>query len=423
MREPVRHRWMDRWLGAKGPALLGLTHEVGTAFDAFDARPGVRVRRRKPEHEVTHRTLIETITANLAYTVISPPETGRLSVLTGNAVRRVARYNGPVVGAALRDHCWRFAELGLADHHTSTIRREASSIAPTNAFAAAVTRHGVTLTDFGRRPGEEVIRLTCKEPDPHRPEGGLRESLPYEDTPETDEMRATVRRINSHIEGADIAFLEDGGDPVDPNNRVMRRHFLQLNAAETPRFDLGGRLYGGFWQNLERGRRSQIRLNGEAVAVLDFASMFPRLAYARAGVTPPAGDLYAIPGLEDHRDAVKLLVNALLFDNYTRSTWPKEAKVGKPHGLRVPQMRRLILAKHPALRKLFGKRLGLGLMFDESRILIDVLDDLRSRDVPALGLHDGLFVPTSRAEEVRRIMEEAAEASTGIHLPVTVKPA
>ncbi len=56
---------------------------------------------------------------------------------------------------------------------------------------------------------------------------------------------------------------------------------------------------------------------------LDFASMFPRLAYASVGVTPPAGDLYALDGLgSEHRSALKLAMNALLFDDYRRRSWP-----------------------------------------------------------------------------------------------------
>ena len=51
--------------------------------------------------------------------------------------------------------------------------------------------------------------------------------------------------------------------------------------------------------------------------------MFAMLAYASKGVQPPQGDPYAIPGLEDHRDAVKLGVNALLFDQHARRQWPK----------------------------------------------------------------------------------------------------
>jgi hypothetical protein len=79
-----------------------------------------------------------------------------------------------------------------------------------------------------------------------------------------------------------------------------------LLTYQATRFDQGGRLYGGFWQNLKTERRRNIRINGEPVAVLDYGSMFTRLAYAEVGAVPPEGDLYVIPGLEGYRSGVKL---------------------------------------------------------------------------------------------------------------------
>ena len=52
------------------------------------------------------------------------------------------------------------------------------------------------------------------------------------------------------------------------------------------RFDLSGRLFGGFWQGLKRARRAGIRIDGEPVATIDYSSMFARLAYASKGVRP-----------------------------------------------------------------------------------------------------------------------------------------
>ena len=92
-------------------------------------------------------------------------------------------------------------------------------------------------------------------------------------------------------------MLPDGGPPV------LRRSGSftgALTARQTPgreRFDLGGRLFGGWWQSLEKQRRRSIRLDGEPIAELDFAAMFLRLAYLEVGESPPEGDLYAaVPG-------------------------------------------------------------------------------------------------------------------------------
>jgi hypothetical protein len=60
-------------------------------------------------------------------------------------------------------------------------------------------------------------------------------------------------------------------------------------------------------------------------------------------------------------------------------------------------------------------------MYRESEVLLAVLHELRTRGIVGLGLHDGLLVPASRAEEVREVMENLAEALTGYRLPVTHK--
>ena len=60
-------------------------------------------------------------------------------------------------------------------------------------------------------------------------------------------------------------------------------------------------------------------------------------------------------------------------------------------------------------------------MFKESVILIAVLDALMAGGIPALGLHDGLLVPQSKAEEVEAVMiEKAMEVAWG-YIPVSNK--
>jgi hypothetical protein len=58
-------------------------------------------------------------------------------------------------------------------------------------------------------------------------------------------------------------------------------------------------------------------------------------------------------------------------------------------------------------------------MHRESEALLAVLEQLRRRNIIGLGLHDGLLVPSARATEAQRVMEDVAEAITGYKLPVT----
>ncbi len=370
-----------------------------------------------------HLTAIDVVVSNLARAVLYPPDTGHLAVLTGNGSEPRTRYDNPAFGKPFRTLLGRLEMLGLVRWHQSRRRHEASSLAPTEAFGERVRAAGITPDDFGRIEGEEVIvlaRIDVKRLGNERVRH--RKPVDYVDTAETLDMRSEMRALNAFLAEADISFIDDRNGPIDPHDRHMRRNFVI--DGEDPlqqRFDRSGRLYGGFWQNLKRARRASIRIEGEPVSVLDYSAMFPRLAYAVAGVPPPVDDPYAIPGLEAHRRAVKLAMNTLLFDGHRhRKSWPEADDPGgdMPEEWAVSRFRKALLARHPALKDSFGIGLGHQLMNTESRIMIRLLMALKAKGLVALPLHDGVLVAGSRGDEVGRMMRQVAKEITGYDLPV-----
>ena len=425
-----RHRWFDDWRGAEGLALRKLVADITTAIDQREQAAGTRTRKRRETDQRHHLSAVEVTVANLAHAVLMPPETGRLAILTGNGRNGRTRYDNPALGKPFRTLLHGLDELGLARWRNSRQRGLASSLAPTESFARVVREAQITLADIGRQAGEEVVIASQKE---HlRVSDGLvvsRELVDYADTAETIAIRDTVRGLNTFLGEADIAFVDDGLGLVDPNSRSMARYFTLADDDGAPRFDRNGRLFGGFWQNLRKDRRRGIQIEGEAVANLDFASMFPRLAYASVGAAAPEGDLYAIPGLERHRRAVKMAVNCLLMDDFHRTKWPAElttaieggdASATLPAGWTVKRTKDAILQKHPVLRPCFGVGLGLTLMYRESQILVRVLEEMKAQGIVALGLHDGLLLPRSRAEEGRMMMEVVSREFTPAGIPVAM---
>jgi hypothetical protein len=87
----------------------------------------------------------------------------------------------------------------------------------------------------------------------------------------------------------------------------------------------------------------------------------------------------------------------------------------------VSTTKRAILRCHPTLKNAWGRQLGYQLMFKESQILVPVLQDLISRDIAALGLHDGLLIPQSKAAVAKQVMTMRGKEMTGIILPVSHK--
>jgi hypothetical protein len=431
---------------AKGDALRSLVDATLADVDQFEQAHHPRLRARKPADRESRNALVRVLVANLAHASLSPPpHTGRLAIQAGHARHGARRYDNPAFCKGVKPLLDQMHEMGLLDSRLpKAMRGEVSSIAPTAEFASRVRDLGITLADFGRHEREEVLVLTRR--------AGAREAreterIDYKETAKSNALREAVRRVNAFLSRADIAFIEDGLSPrVDPRDRLLKRRFVMLTGERVERFDLGGRLFGGFWINLASGRRGSIRIEGERVADLDYSSMFARLAYAHLGVVPPEGGLYAIPGLEAYRSGVKLAFNVFLFDNARpRKKWPVDMGIGVgtdadaksaelvnsqgarfegllPAGWQSPQrLRKAILAKHPALGKAFGRRLGYGLMFTESRVLMAVLEEFMRRGIVALPLHDGLLCAQSRREEAAEVMRRTAMEIAGAAIPVEEK--
>ncbi len=415
-RSPLqRHPWFDPWAYPQGDALHDLAADIAARLDRDEEARGARVRRRRDRVEQERELTIGVIVANLARLVLDPEEAGRLAVVLGKTPLMAKRYRSPASGrlrSALLDQ---LEHLELVHIARSKRRGEASSIAPAAAFAALCRGRSVSLGDFGRLSREETI---VARPRRDAIVGSPPALLDYPETGETEEMRAVVVALNAHIAQADIAFLGDDLGTVNAHDRHQRRLF---NGPPDDPLQGNGRLYGGFWQNLKRERRRALRINGEETAVADYSSMFVRLAYARLGVTPPAGDLYAVPGLEENRDAVKVLTSTLFFDQRQRSSWPKDEGLVVPPGWPLPKARAAILGRHPALRSCFGRGLGHELMRLESDIMLAVLDQLRREGVVALNLHDGLIVAAGDAMTAQTVMVDIGHQRTGAYLPIVIK--
>lgn len=189
----------------------------------------------------------------------------------------------------------------------------------------------------------------------------------------------------------------------------------------TVRFDLGGRLYGGWWQNLPQDRRALITIAGEPIADLDFKSMFPHFAYIRVGKTMPPGDPYALPGFNGHREGVKRAFNAMLFRRERLERVPRGSRELLPLGWTGEKIRAVILDRHPGLRRVFETGVGFELMFLESQIMVAILLRLIDREITALPMHDGLMVAESKARAAAELMAQVAEELTGHRLRVVRK--
>ena len=140
---------------------------------------------------------------------------------------------------------------------------------------------------------------------------------------------------------------------------------------------------------MERAERFRtIKIAGEEIANVDYSSLFPRLAYARAQSKQPNGDLYDVTGDGTCRDGWKVLISAMLFARKPLGGWPTDAREEFPSGMKLRDAIEAIKRKHAPIAKLFERGLGFQLMRHESDLLVSVVTALFKNGITALPLHD-----------------------------------
>ncbi|WP_425088185.1 hypothetical protein [Stappia sp.] len=371
---------------------------------------------RKPRADLVKGIgdIVPTIIANLLLLHRGRPDGSRLVVQMER--RKNTRYDRkgfrklPEVVNAM-------AALGHLIKHRAVFKQKRTTIEATGDLKHALQAPGIPLSVIDRTAGEEVIHLTAR-PSVRRIAGRKQPKtlVDYDDTEETIALKQEMEEINRFLASRSIK-LEGASQPAF---RLTRR--FTLRSPDDPHeFEAHGRLYGGFWMTLKASERHRIRVDGEPVADLDFASMFPRLAYLAVGQLPPEGDLYALPGLEGHRDGAKAGLSALLSYPSKMKSLPPRLKQMLPEGWTASRLRRALAAHHPHLVPFFEKDFGLDLMFTESRILLTAMRQLMEQDIPALPMHDGMMVPRSKVDSAVQAMRHASEKVTGFPIPVSLK--
>lgn len=419
-------RWFDHWQIAEGESLKGLV--ASTVLMITDGEQ--RTRKRTVKAQRDFERAVEAVVVNLAYLVVRPSLTGCLAVIQDDG-HRLNRYEHPSLSTKTVRKVLVPLKGKLLTYRQGKVRVATSTIKPTPEFAEEVSRLRIGPEDFARDPDEEVLILTWNEKsfvyrNGERKPITTSKRINYTDNENLYGLRQQVRDLNARLQSAQLEFVDDELLPtVCSEDRTMRRTFNSGNKGAI-RWDLNGRLYGGFWQNLKRNRRQHIRINGEPVCDLDYQNAFARLAYIHVQQEHPQGDQYDLTGIlagydnehETHRDGVKAGFNALLNGG---AADVEDILNDLPEGTTAKAFRNAVAIKHPGLVGVFGTHLGLSLMYTESRILLNALERLKAQGIVALGMHDGLMVGTSHLEAAQRAMEAASDYVIGQRLVVVCK--
>jgi hypothetical protein len=390
-----------------------LVADVVNQLQNYERHRAPRKRRRRPADQGTFETTVGAIVCNLVRAHLTAPGKS-IAVSRAKAhLGRRSRYKPPSENKTLPDILDKLATPDLS----FMVQRKAapswggkgerSTIRAGEGLIDRIGWNGLTVSDIGRHPDEEVIIL--REGDAGYWEKG--KWAEYEETAETTTWRREVRAINAWLDQADIEFDETAvpDETIDVYDRRLSRRFTQGSLT------CGGRLYGGFWQPLKKTVRADaITIDGQSVVELDYGQMMPRMVYGLVGQLPPPGDLYTLPGTDkSNRDGIKRLMNAMLFTRKSLKRKPKDTAEALA-GMKLREWVRAVEAAHPDMVSMFSRGIGHELQFTESRIMVEVLLRLMVDGVVALPIHDSIIVPRSAAARAKVVMEETFIEVVGV---------
>ncbi len=183
-------------------------------------------------------------------------------------------------------------------------------------------------------------------------------------------------------------------------------------------YDHGGRIYGGWWMQLNKDKRSHITINGQPTIELDYKGQHPNLLYAQANIPLPA-DPYDIPDLPRKlaKTATMVMLNsdspqkafqALHHENVHQiedieaeldGEWMYTYEVYEYRNDYLPTYKQFeeqvaapILAKHKPIAERFYTDQGTLLMNLDARICLYVLEHMTARGI---GMSQFVAVPCS----------------------------
>ncbi|MEP3124836.1 MAG: hypothetical protein ABJO52_23405, partial [Nisaea sp.] len=392
-------RPFDPWRVPITPAAQGVVSEVIRLIEAHENHAGLRLRKRRPNDQLTFERMVTALVSDLCINVLCEGTTGIHLTRSHRFLGSTSRYGNPVTSKTVCGLLDQMADPQLAlvrqnlGYKAQKGPKKRTVLYPAARLRRLIRLHGLAPSDFGELQRTEPIEL--KSAPISRTKRG--ELIDYPETDHTMSLRIEIVEINRFLAGAEIGYI--GPETMDLNKRQLRRCFTREN------FRSGGRLYGGFWQPMsKRDRLRYIHINGEGAAELDYGQVMPRLIYALAGVIPRMDDLYAIPGFERCRPGIKKVMSSMQFVEAPLARFPKETKRLFPDGVKVGDVTAAIMAAHPDIADAFHTGIGHRCQFLESQILVEVLLTLKEKDITALPIHDAVIVPVSAIATAKQVM-------------------
>jgi hypothetical protein len=402
-----------------------LVSEVIKKFLQVEIKKNLRRRKRKPEDHKRFLKAIEAIICDLIHNHLSDQISGIAISRSNRVLSRTSRYKNEVLNKTIPYllDVLVLPELQMLEQVVGCINyfypekngNLRTVVKAGKHLVHLIQKYHVELEDLGLSDGEETIILK-REKNDLWDHGG---TLEYKDNDLTNLYRHKMSLINQWIRNADLNYMvpfnEKDKHNYDLDSRLLKRYFTRGS------FKSGGRLFGGFWQQLKKVHRENLLIDGDDIEGLDYSQMSPKILYGYCGLVPEMGDCYHIKGYEYCRKGIKKVFNAMTFSNEPMTRFPKGINSLFPVKTRFKDVSDAIENEHSGIGHMFYTGIGHYLQFLESQILVEVLLKLIDNGITALPVHDAVFVGWTHVYKSTQVMEQVFLEMTNVSSVVKVE--
>jgi hypothetical protein len=242
-----------------------------------------------------------------------------------------------------------------------------------------------------------------------------KQNIAYERNPRVLKMSGDLDEINAYLSKQVIALhgkVLKEGDPLYAGlHCVTGATRIPLRRIFNESFYKGGRYFNDV-QNIPKGERAWMTINGHPVGDYDYSAFYPGLLYALTGGACD-GDPYTIPGVprEIAKPILNIVLNAKTYLSAVRAAANDLKRRGdeRSQSARYDTARQIIAAlkaRNQPIAEFFHNDVGKVLMLHESQLLEWNMRALMKLERPFIPLHDAIMVEGQALPLLERIMAD-----------------
>ena len=266
----------------------------------------------------------------------------------------------------------------------------------------------------------------------------IKEKRDYIDSANTKKMRSNLKIINQKLYETFIGLWIKDKEHTKLNKRLKQSDKVELNFNDKyldrifndTDFNLGGRFYHGWWQEVPKVYRPYITINHQAVVELDYKHLHPAILYGKknskelqSGLDAYTLDMKGF--VPEHRDALKLIFQYMI-NNDLKKDVVNTIKANHLANLFPYSPKELLeemIKRHTPIKEyFFNKEMGKQLQRIDSDIAeYCMLEMISKYDSLILPVHDSFIVQQDKIHILKEVMIEAYNKFVGGKVPIDEK--